>query len=71
MPALSGKALVLIGGTTGLGLSAARAFVEAGARVIVVGRKVESCAAARGGLGKAGIVIGGDACDPATAPRAI
>ena len=31
MSALSGKSLVVIGGTTGLGLSAARVFVEAGA----------------------------------------
>ena len=71
MAALSGKSLVVIGGTTGLGLSAARAFVEAGARVIVVGRNEESCAAARVVLGKAAVVLGAEACDPATAPRAI
>ena len=71
MSALSGKSLVIIGGTTGLGLSAARAFVEAGGRVILVGRNVESCEAAQGALGPAVVAIGGDACDPATAPRAI
>ena len=71
MPALSGKSLVVIGGTTGLGLSAARAFVEAGARVIVVGRNAESGAAAQAVLGNAGVVLSADACDPATAPRAI
>ena len=71
MPALSGKALVLIGGTTGLGLSAARAFVQAGARVIVVGRNAESCAAAQTELGDAASAIRADACDPATAPHAI
>ena len=71
MPVLSGKALVVIGGTTGLGLSAARAFVEAGARVIVVGRNAESCEAAQAALGEAAVAIRADACDPATAPRAI
>ena len=71
MPALSGKSLVVIGGTTGLGLSAARAFVAAGARVIVVGRNAESGAVAQAVLGNAGIVLCADACDPATAPRAI
>ena len=71
MATLSGKALVIIGGTTGLGLSAARAFVEAGARVIVVGRNAESCEAAQAALGAAAVVSNADACDPATAPRAI
>ena len=36
---LSGKVLVVIGGTSGLGLSAARAFVREGARLVVVDRK--------------------------------
>ncbi len=71
MAALSGKSLVIIGGTTGLGLSAARAFVEAGAGVIVVGRNAESCEAARAVLGEAATAISADAGDPETAPRAI
>ena len=68
---LEGKSLVVIGGTTGIGLSAARAFVEAGARVIVVGRNPESCAVAQERFEGAGLAIPGDACDPQTAPRAI
>ena len=32
------KSLVVIGGASGLGLSAARAFVEEGAKVVVAGR---------------------------------
>ncbi|MEY4538954.1 MAG: short-chain dehydrogenase/reductase, partial [Bacteroidota bacterium] len=40
---LTSKKIVIIGGTTGLGLSAAKAFIENGARVIVVGRNLESC----------------------------
>ena len=38
MPQLDNKTFVIVGGTTGLGLSAARAFVAAGAKVVVVGR---------------------------------
>jgi len=68
---LSGKRLVIIGGTTGLGLSAAKAFVAHGARVIVVGRNPESCAAAEQALEGQGIALSGDAADPATATGAI
>ena len=71
MGLLSGKSLVIVGGTTGLGLSAARAFVEAGARVVVVGRNAESCVAAQTALGEAALVLSADAGDPQTAPRAI
>jgi NAD(P)-dependent dehydrogenase (short-subunit alcohol dehydrogenase family) len=35
---LANKKLVVIGGTTGIGLSAAKAFVQCGAGVVVVGR---------------------------------
>ena len=68
---LDGKSIVIIGGTTGLGLSAARAFVQAGARVVAVGRNAESCASAQAQLGDAARVLRADACDPQTAPRAI
>ncbi len=68
---LDGKSIVVIGGTTGLGRSAAQAFVDAGARVVVVGRSEESGAAAQAGLGAAAHVLSADARDPATAPRAI
>src|SRR6266436_6270658 len=69
--ALNGKSLVVIGGTTGLGLAAARAFVEAGARVIVVGRNAVNAERAAAALGENGRAISADACDPATASRAI
>ncbi len=68
---LDGKSIVVIGGTTGIGLSAARAFVAAGARVVIVGRKVESGVAAQNALGARASVLAADARDPATAPRAI
>ena len=34
---LENKKLVIIGGTTGIGLSAAKAFINEGAKVVVVG----------------------------------
>src|SRR5436190_17504227 len=69
--ALAGRSIVVIGGTTGIGLSAARALVEAGARVVVVGRNAESCAAARAQFGEAARVLSADAIDPQTAPAAV
>jgi NAD(P)-dependent dehydrogenase (short-subunit alcohol dehydrogenase family) len=68
---LKDKSLVIVGGTTGLGLSAARAFVREGARVVVVGRKAESVEAAQKELGDAAKSFAADACDPATASHAI
>jgi NAD(P)-dependent dehydrogenase (short-subunit alcohol dehydrogenase family) len=70
-PRLANKVIVVIGGTTGLGLSAARAFVAEGARVVVVGRRPESLRAARAALGDQVIAIAGDAARPRTAFRAI
>jgi NAD(P)-dependent dehydrogenase (short-subunit alcohol dehydrogenase family) len=68
---LSGKVIVVIGGTTGLGFSAARAFVEHGARVAIVGRNKANVHAARGHLGNSALAIAGDASDPQTAERAV
>jgi len=69
--ALGGKSVVVIGGTAGLGLSAAKAFVAAGARVAVVGLKEENVRIASQELGAAAIAICGDATRPDTAPKAI
>ena len=68
---LANKNLVIIGGTTGLGLSAAKAFVESGAKVIVVGRNGESVAEAKKFLGSNAEAIVGDAVKPSTAIHAI
>lgn len=70
-PDLTGKTIVVMGGTTGLGLSAARAFVEYSAHVVIVGRNPASVAAAQKELGKSALALPGDAIDPATTPRAI
>lgn len=69
--ALNGKSLVVIGGSTGLGLSAARAFVENGARVVIVGRNPDNAKAAQKSLGKFCIALAADATDPNTAIKAI
>jgi NAD(P)-dependent dehydrogenase (short-subunit alcohol dehydrogenase family) len=70
--ALAGKTLVIIGGTTGLGLSAARAFIAAGARgVVVTGRNATSADAAVSELGPSAIAHVGNAADARHAPAAI
>jgi NAD(P)-dependent dehydrogenase (short-subunit alcohol dehydrogenase family) len=68
---LASKVLVVIGGTTGLGLSAATAFVGAGANVVVVGRNAATVKAARGSLGNSARALAGDATDPGTPATAI
>ncbi|HEY8665638.1 MAG TPA: SDR family NAD(P)-dependent oxidoreductase, partial [Tepidisphaeraceae bacterium] len=69
--ALQDKTIVIIGGTTGLGLSAAKACIVAGARVIVVGRNPDSAAAAQEQLSTNTRALVGDASDPQTAAVAI
>jgi NAD(P)-dependent dehydrogenase (short-subunit alcohol dehydrogenase family) len=71
MSTLSKKCLVVVGGTTGLGLSAAAAFVQQGALVVVVGRQQESVDAALARLGRQAIGISADATHPDTAANAI
>lgn len=62
---------MVVGGTTGMGLSAAQAFVREGAQVVVVGRNPENCAAAEQQLNGHGLAMSGDAADPQTAIKAI
>jgi NAD(P)-dependent dehydrogenase (short-subunit alcohol dehydrogenase family) len=68
---LEDKVIVIIGGTTGLGLSAAHACVKAGAKVVVVGRDRDNAKAAAHGLGPNARSLSGDASDPDTASKAI
>jgi NAD(P)-dependent dehydrogenase (short-subunit alcohol dehydrogenase family) len=70
-PALENKSIVVIGGTSGLGLSAAKAFVAAGAKVVIVGRDEAKVAAAERELGGKGIGLAANATDPKAAPAAI
>ena len=68
---LKDKVIVIIGGTTGLGRSAALACVGAGARVLVVGRDPSNAAKIDEELGEFGSAVAADACDSETAARAI
>lgn len=68
---LLNKKIVIIGGTTGIGLSAAKAFIAAGAQVIVVGRNEMSVKSAQNMLGKNAVAISGDAINSQTAINAI
>lgn len=68
---LNGKALVIIGGSSGLGLAAAIRCVEEGARVVVVGRDDDKIRAAQDILGSSGLSMIGDATSAKTAPQAI
>jgi NAD(P)-dependent dehydrogenase (short-subunit alcohol dehydrogenase family) len=68
---LANKSIVIIGGTSGLGFSAARAFIMAGARVVIVGRDKEKVEVARKELGTSCLGLAADATDPKAAPAAI
>ena len=68
---LQEKSIVVIGGTTGIGLSAARAFIDHGANVVVVGRNTDSVDKAASELGECAVAIAGDASIPDTAINAI
>ncbi|MEM6550763.1 MAG: SDR family oxidoreductase [Planctomycetota bacterium] len=70
---LADRAIVIVGGTTGLGLSAAKACVRAGASVVVMGRSAESVQQASEVLSAIGeaVALQGDACEAGSAERAI
>jgi NAD(P)-dependent dehydrogenase (short-subunit alcohol dehydrogenase family) len=69
--ALAGKRIVIIGGTSGLGLSAAKAFISAGALVLAIGKDEQSVTAAAAELGSSARVSIGDAVLPDTSVHAI
>jgi NAD(P)-dependent dehydrogenase (short-subunit alcohol dehydrogenase family) len=68
---LKNKNIVIIGGTTGIGLSAAKAFAAEGAKLVVVGRNAESVAEANRILGNDAIGLAADATHPETANNSI
>jgi NAD(P)-dependent dehydrogenase (short-subunit alcohol dehydrogenase family) len=71
MALLQNKNIVIIGGTTGIGLSAAKAFVAEGANVVIVGRNEGSVAEAKKLLGKKAEAFSANATNPETSIRAI
>jgi len=70
---LDGLSILIVGGTSGLGLAAARACVREHAQVTVAGRDDGDLARAEADLGaEANVVaIGGDATNPTLAERAV
>lgn len=68
---VEGLVVVVMGGTTGLGLSAARALVANGARVVVSSRSEANVQAALSLLGDSARGFAGDAAQPETAERAV
>jgi NAD(P)-dependent dehydrogenase (short-subunit alcohol dehydrogenase family) len=65
------KVIVIVGGTTGIGLSAAQACIADGARIVTLGRNPDSASAAQGLLGSKAHVFSADASRPETALMAI
>jgi NAD(P)-dependent dehydrogenase (short-subunit alcohol dehydrogenase family) len=68
---VEGMVVVVMGGTTGLGLSAARALVANGAHVVVSSRSTENVQAALTELGAKARGLAGDASLPETSERVI
>lgn len=68
---VDGLSVVVIGGTTGLGLSAARRLVESGARVVVASRSEKNVADALSVLGGNARGFAADASDPSSAELAV
>lgn len=68
---LQDKIIVIVGGTSGLGLSGALACTRAGAKVAVVGLDADSTRAAKKQLDALALAIEADAADPRTTPAAI
>jgi NAD(P)-dependent dehydrogenase (short-subunit alcohol dehydrogenase family) len=61
MERYQGKKVVIIGGTSGMGLATAKMLLDAGARVLVTGRSEAGLDSAQKELGKKAIVVSSDA----------
>jgi len=60
MSRFTNKVVVITGGTSGIGLAAARQFIKEGAKVVVTGRNSQSVGDAQKKLGANGIAIAAD-----------
>lgn len=61
MKRYEGKTVVIIGGTSGMGLATARMLLDGGARILVTGRSKEGLESAQKELGNDAIVVSSDA----------
>ena len=68
---VEGLSVVIMGGTTGLGLSAARCLVANGARVVVTSRSEENVRSALAVLGASAVGFAGDAVEAGTSEKAV
>jgi NAD(P)-dependent dehydrogenase (short-subunit alcohol dehydrogenase family) len=68
---LENKKIVIIGGTTGIGLSAAKAFIKEGAEVVVSGRTAETVTESKSILGQNAESTIADAIHPGAATEVI
>ncbi len=60
MGRFTNKIVVITGGTSGIGLAAARQFIKEGAKVIVTGRGTQSVGDAQKELGANGVTVAAD-----------
>jgi NAD(P)-dependent dehydrogenase (short-subunit alcohol dehydrogenase family) len=68
---VEGLAVLVVGGTTGMGLSAARALSRQGAKVVVTSRSETNVQAALAELGPQARGLAADASEPDSAERAV
>ncbi len=68
---LDGKNVVVLGGTSGIGLAAAKAFIAAGARLVVVGLPSDDPESVKEQLGESTLLMFADAREPHTAEAAV
>jgi NAD(P)-dependent dehydrogenase (short-subunit alcohol dehydrogenase family) len=68
---LENKCIVIIGGSTGIGLSAAKAFVAAGAKIVITGKNEKNLDQANRTLGSNAISLLSDATHERSADEAI
>src|SRR5579863_4145877 len=61
MERYQGKKVVIIGGTSGMGVATAKMLLDGGARVLVTGRSKEGLESAQKELGKDALVVSSDA----------
>ena len=71
MARLSDQVIAVIGGTSGIGLAAARTFVDEGAKVVITGRNADKVGQASKLLGSDGMALEADASDSGTAKMVI